>query len=71
MEILNVDVKCVKGTRAQNIGQGHLVKIPAESVHLGDTSRRSIMQGLVARGLTLEEIWNVDVNYVKVTGAKI
>ena len=29
------------------------------------------MQGLVARGLTLEEIWNVDVNYVKVTGAKI
>ena len=29
------------------------------------------MQGLVARGLTLEEIWNVDVNYVKVTAAKI
>ena len=29
------------------------------------------MQGLVARGLTLEEIWNVDVNYVLVTGAKI
>ena len=25
------------------------------------------MQGLVARGLTLEEIWKVDVNYVKVT----
>ena len=22
------------------------------------------MQGLVARGLTLEEIWNVDVNYI-------
>ena len=35
-EILNVDVKCVKGTGAQNIGQGHLVKIPAESVHLGE-----------------------------------
>ena len=35
------------------------------------TSRRSTMQGLVARGLTLEEIWNVDVNYVKVTAAKI
>ena len=33
-EILNVDVKCVKGTGAQNIGQGHQVKIPAESVHL-------------------------------------
>ena len=29
------------------------------------------MQGLVARGLTLEEIWNVDVTYVKVTAAKI
>ena len=28
------------------------------------------MQGLVARGLTLEEIRNVDVNYVKVTAAK-
>ena len=29
------------------------------------------MQGLVARCLTLEEIWNVDVNYVKVNAAKI
>ena len=29
------------------------------------------MQGLVAKGLTLEEIWNVDVNYVKVTAAKM
>ena len=29
------------------------------------------MQGLVARDLTLEEIWNIDVNYVKVTAAKI
>ena len=35
-EILNVDVKCVKGTGPQNIGQGHWVKIPAESVHLGE-----------------------------------
>ena len=35
-EILNVDVKCVKGTGAQNIGQGHLVKIPAKSVHIGE-----------------------------------
>ena len=32
-EILNVDVK---GTGAQNIGQGHRVKIPANSVHLGE-----------------------------------
>ena len=29
------------------------------------------MQGLVAGDLTLEEIWNVDVNYVKVAAAKI
>ena len=29
------------------------------------------MQGLVARGLTLEEIWNVDVNYVKVNISQI
>ena len=34
-EILNVEVKCVKGTGGQNIGQGYWVKIPAESVHLG------------------------------------
>ena len=66
-EILNVDVKCVKGTGAQNIGQGHRVKITCQV----STSRRSTMQGLVARGLTLEEIWNVDVNYVCVTAAKI
>ena len=33
-EILNVKVKCVKGTGAQKIGQGHWLKIPAESVHL-------------------------------------
>ena len=67
-EIFNIDVKCIKGTGAQNIGQGHRVKIPAKSVHI---YRRSTMKGLVARGLTLEEIWNVDVNYVKVTAAKI
>ena len=35
-EILNVDAKCVKVTGAQNIGQGHRVKVPAESVHLGE-----------------------------------
>ena len=29
------------------------------------------MQGLVAKSLTLEEIWNVEVNYVTVTAAKI
>ena len=35
-EIMNVDIKCVKGTGAQNIGQGHQVKVPAKSVHLGE-----------------------------------
>ena len=35
-EVLNVNVKCVKGTGEQNIGQCHWVKIPAESVHLGE-----------------------------------
>ena len=35
--ILNVDVKCVKCTGVQNIGQGYRVKIPAESVHLGES----------------------------------
>ena len=34
-EILKVDVKCIKCTGAQNIGQDHRVKIPTESVHLG------------------------------------
>ena len=35
-EISNVDAKCVKVTGAQNIGQGHRVKVPAKSVHLGE-----------------------------------
>ena len=35
-EILNVNVNCVKCTGEQNIGQGHRVKIPAESIHLGE-----------------------------------
>ena len=35
-EILTVDVICVKGAGAQNIGQGYEVKILAESVHLGE-----------------------------------
>ena len=32
-EIRNVDVKCVKVIGTGNIGQGHRVKVPAESVH--------------------------------------
>ena len=32
-EIPNINVKCVKVAGVQNIGQGHQVKVPAESVH--------------------------------------
>ena len=32
-EISNINLKCVKGTGVQNIGQGHRVKVPAKSVH--------------------------------------
>ena len=35
-EISNVDTKYVKVTGGQNIGQGHRVKVPAKSVHLGE-----------------------------------
>ena len=35
-EISNVDTKYVKVTGAQNIGQGHRVKVPAKPVHLGE-----------------------------------
>ena len=34
-EISNVNAKCVKVTGAQYIDQGHWVKEPAKSVHLG------------------------------------
>ena len=35
-EILNIKAKCVKVTGVQNIGQGHWVKVPAKSEHLGE-----------------------------------
>ena len=35
---------------------------PGQVTYRVSTSCRSTMQGLVARGLTLEEIWTVDVN---------
>ena len=47
------------------------LRSPGQDTCRVSTPRRSTMQGLVARGLTLEEIWNVDVNYVKVIAAKI
>ena len=39
-EISNVGAKYVNVTGAQNIDQGHPVKIPAESVHLGEALRK-------------------------------
>ena len=65
-EILNGDVKCVKRTEAQNIGQGHQVKISAKSVHLGEALCKVWWLEVLD-----EEIWKVEVNYVKVTAAKI
>ena len=35
-DISNGDVKGVKVNGARNVGQGHRVKIPAESVHRGE-----------------------------------
>ena len=32
-EISNINLKCVKGTGVQNIGQCHRLKVPAKSVH--------------------------------------
>ena len=65
-EISNVDAKCIKVTGAQNIGQGHWVKVSAESVHLGE----ALCNYLVVVRLIVEKIWNVNVNYVKVNGAQ-
>ena len=52
-EILNVDVKCVKGTGAQNIGQGHRVKIPTKSVHIGEA---------------LCKVWRLEVLHLRRSG---
>ena len=35
-QIWTIDVKYVNVTGAQNIGQGHQVKVPAKSLHLGE-----------------------------------
>ena len=55
----NVDAKCVSHWNAK-----YRSRSPGQGTCQVSTSRRSTMPGLVARGLTLEEIWNVDVNYV-------
>ena len=62
-EIWNVDAKCVKVTGAQNIGQGHQVKVPAVR------TLKSTMPGLVVVSLIVE-VSNVNVQSVKVTAAQ-
>ena len=52
-EILNVAVKCIKGTGAQNIVQGHRVKIPAESIHVGEA---------------LSKVWWLEVLHLRRSG---
>ena len=47
--------------RSRSLGQGTC---------LVSTTRRSTVQGLVVIGLGVEKIWNVDVNCVKITGAR-
>ena len=43
---------------------------PGQDICQVSTLRRSTMQGLVVVGLIVEEISNVDVKCVKVTGAR-
>ena len=52
-ETLNVNVKCVKSTGAQYIGQGQRVKILAESVHLGEA---------------LSKVWWLEVLHLRRSG---
>ena len=66
-KIWNIDVNCVRDTGARNIGQGHRVKVPAES---GDSTLRSTKQGLVVVDLIVEEILNVQAKCVNVTEAQ-
>ena len=65
-EILNINVKCVKVTGVQNIGQGHRLNGTCRV----STSRRSTIQDLVVEGLIFEDIWKGDVKGVKVNGAR-
>ena len=61
-EIWNVVLKCVNVTGARNIGQGHRVKVPAESVHCGEALCKVWWLWAV------EAISSVNVKSVKVTG---
>ena len=60
-EIPNINIKCVKVTGVHNIGQGHQVKVPAESVH-----REVLYKVWWLKAL---QIWKGDVKGVKFNGA--
>ena len=64
------DIECQRKMCKRHWSAKYRSKSPGQDTCWVSTYRRSIMQGLVVRGLTLEEIWNVDINYVKVTAAK-
>ena len=64
-EIPNINIKCVKVTGVHNIGQGHQVKVPVESVH-----REEVLYKVWwLKALTVEDIWKGDLKGVKVNGA--
>ena len=62
-EIPNINIKCVKVTGMHNIGQGHQVKVPVESVHReevlykqGSRGRRILRPGTHKSGSGLLKI---------------
>ena len=65
------DIECQRKMCKRHWSAKYRSRSPGQDTCQVSTSRRGTMQGLVARGLTLEEIWNLDVNYIKVTAAKI
>ena len=66
-EIPNINIKCVKVTGVHNIGQGHQVKVPAESIHQEEVLCK--VWWLKAFG-PVEDIWKGDVKGVKVNRAQ-
>ena len=66
-EIPNINIKCVKVTGVHNIGQGHQVKVPVESVH-----REEVLYKVWwLKALQLRTLWKGDLKGVKVNGAEI
>ena len=64
-EIPNINVQFVKVIGVQNIGQGHQVRVPAESVHPEEALYKVWWLKVL-----VEDIWKGDVKGVKVNGAR-